>query len=85
MGLCTQVFNVGNCQPNLLEFALADPDGQDGEFDPKTGQQYMLSKGDVFQIPPGNVYRIENHSYVLNYSVMTTSHWFTYCLVTVML
>ena len=22
--------------------------------------------------------------YVLNYSVMTTSHWFTYCLVTVM-
>ena len=22
----------------------------------------LLSKGDMFQIPPGNVYRIENHS-----------------------
>lgn len=62
VGLCSQVFNVGDCQPNSLEFALADPSGQDGEFDPKTAQRFLLSKGDMFQIPPGNVYRIENHS-----------------------
>ena len=62
VGLCSQVFNVGDCQPNSVEFALADPNGQDGEFDPKTAQRYLLSKGDMFQIPPGNVYRIENHS-----------------------
>ncbi|EJK76486.1 hypothetical protein THAOC_01743, partial [Thalassiosira oceanica] len=62
VGLCSQVFNVGDCQPNSVEFALADPNGQDGEFDPRTAQRYLLSKGDMFQIPPGNVYRIENHS-----------------------
>ncbi|KAL9185570.1 hypothetical protein ACHAXT_003347 [Thalassiosira profunda] len=62
VGLCSQVFNVADCQPGSLEFALADPAGQDGEFDPKTAQRFLLSKGDMFQIPPGNVYRIENHS-----------------------
>ena len=62
VGLCSQVFNVGDCQPNSVEFAFADPASQDGEFDPKTAQRFLLSKGDMFQIPPGNVYRIENHS-----------------------
>jgi centromere protein C len=62
VGLCSQVFNVGDCQPNSVEFALADPASQDGEFDPATAQRFLLSKGDMFQIPPGNVYRIENHS-----------------------
>ena len=62
VGLCSQVFNVGDCQPNSVEFALADPASQDGEFDPVTAQRFLLSKGDMFQIPPGNVYRIENHS-----------------------
>ena len=62
VGLCSQVFNVGDCQTNSLEFALADPSSQDGEFDEKTAQRFLLSKGDMFQIPPGNVYRIENHS-----------------------
>ena len=62
VGLCSQIFTVGDCQPNSLELAVADPTGQDGEFDPDTAQRYLLSKGDMFQIPPGNVYRIENHS-----------------------
>ena len=62
VGLCSQVFNIGGCQANSVEFAMADPSGQDGEFDPKTAQRFLLSKGDMFQIPPGNVYRIENHS-----------------------
>jgi len=62
VGLCSQVFNVGDCQENSVEFAIADPGGQDGEFDPRSAQRYLLGKGDMFQIPPGNVYRIENHS-----------------------
>jgi centromere protein C len=62
VGLYSQVINVGDCQPNSVEFALADPSSQDGEFDPDTAQRFLLSKGDMFQIPPGNVYRIENHS-----------------------
>ena len=72
VGLCSQVFNVGDCQPNSLEFAIADPSGDDGKFDPKTAQRYMLSKGDMFQIPPGNVYRIENHSKVMKASLFWT-------------
>ncbi|KAL7466213.1 hypothetical protein ACHAXS_006505 [Conticribra weissflogii] len=62
VGLCSQVFNVGDCQPNSLELALADPSTNDGEFDHATAQRYLLSKGDMFHVPPGNVYRIENHS-----------------------
>jgi centromere protein C len=62
VGLCSQVFNIGDCQPNSVEFALADPSSQDGEFDPDTAQRFLLSKGDMFQIPPGNIYKIENHS-----------------------
>jgi centromere protein C len=62
VGLCSQVINVGDCQPNSVEFALADPSSQAGEFDPDTAQRFLLSKGDTFQIPPGNIYRIENHS-----------------------
>jgi len=62
VGLCSQVFNVGECQPNSLELALADPSTNDGEFDHATAQRYLLSKGDMFHVPPGNVYRIENHS-----------------------
>lgn len=64
---------MGDCQPNSLEFAIADPSGDDGKFDPKTAQRYMLSKGDMFQIPPGNWYRIENHSKVMKASLFWTS------------
>ncbi len=35
---------MGDCQPNSLELALADPSGQDGEFDHKTAQRYLLGK-----------------------------------------
>jgi centromere protein C len=62
VGLWTQVFAVGKCQPNSVEFALADPSFHEGEFDPTTAQSYFLSQGDMFQIPAGNLYRIENHS-----------------------
>jgi hypothetical protein len=60
VGFLSNVFSVGDCQPNSLEFALADPQGV--QFDEKTAQRFLLSKGDMFQIPPFNSYRIENHS-----------------------
>lgn len=62
VGLCSQVFNVGDCQPDSLEVAIADPEENDGKFDASTAQRYLLSKGDMFYVPAGNIYRIENHS-----------------------
>lgn len=62
VGLCSQVFNVASCQPKALEFALADPDESDAQFLPETAQRFLLSPGDMFCVPAGNMYRIENHS-----------------------
>jgi len=62
VGLCSQVFNVGDCQPQSLEFSIADPEKNDGIFDVQTAQRFLLSKGDMFHVPAGNIYRIENHS-----------------------
>ena len=60
VGDCSQVFFVGDCQPNSLEVALSNPEEPD--FDPSTAQRFLLSKGDFFHVPPNNVYRAENHS-----------------------
>jgi len=60
VGLCSQVFFVGDCQPGSLECSVANP--EENEYDPETAQRFLLSKGDVFHVPPNNVYRIENHS-----------------------
>jgi hypothetical protein len=62
VGRCSQGFNVGDCQPQSIEVAIADPDINDGKFDAPTAQRFLLSKGDMFHIPAGNVYRIQNHS-----------------------
>lgn len=62
VGLCSQVFNIGDCQPQSLEVAIADPEVNEGKFDSSTAQRFLLSKGDMFQVPAGNIYRIENHS-----------------------
>ena len=62
VGRCSQGFNVGDCQPQSIEVAIADPDLNDGKFDAPTAQRFLLSKGDMFHIPAGNVYRIQNHS-----------------------
>lgn len=77
VGFCAQVFCVLECQPNSLEVAYADPNEntqqeeeeedneeqqQQIEFIPKKAQRFLLSRGDMFQVPPNNVYRIENHS-----------------------
>jgi len=63
VGGCSQTFTVCSCQPGSLEVAFADPHSPpDGELDPETAQRFLLHPGDMFRIPPGNCYRIENHS-----------------------
>lgn len=62
VGPCAQVFNVGDCQPNSLEVSIADPDSQNGDYVRETASRYLLSKGDFFHVPAGNIYRIQNHS-----------------------
>jgi len=62
VGPCFQVFNVGECQPKSIELAIADPDTNDGNYESESAKRFLLSKGDMFQIPAGNVYRIQNHS-----------------------
>mmetsp|Transcript_17308 Transcript_17308/g.21151 ORF Transcript_17308/g.21151 Transcript_17308/m.21151 type:complete len:756 (-) Transcript_17308:470-2737(-) len=62
VGLCAQVFNIGDCQPKSVEVSIADPAINDGKYESKSAQRYFLSKGAMFHVPPGNIYRIENHS-----------------------
>eukprot|EP00978_Attheya_sp_CCMP212_P016366 scaffold42800_cov52-Attheya_sp.AAC.7 len=68
VGGCNQVFTVCRCQPKSLEIALGHPDNP--IFSPKTAQRFLLSAGDIFRVPPGNTYRIQNHSKVES-SMMT--------------
>jgi centromere protein C len=62
VGACAHIFTVVSCQPNSLEVALANPDEEEGVLDPTTAQRFLLGPGDMFRIPPGNCYRIQNHS-----------------------
>jgi centromere protein C len=62
VGTCAQTFTVCMCQPKALEVAYGDPDQPDGALDPETAQRFLLSPGDLFRVPPGNSYRLENHS-----------------------
>ena len=62
MGPCTQTFTVCNCQPKALEVAYANPDLPEGRLDPETAQRFYLSPGDLFRVPPGNCYRLQNRS-----------------------
>lgn len=60
MGKFTQMFFVSDCQDGALEVGLASPD-QD-EWVDRSAQRLLLNKGDCFYVPPGNIYRLENHS-----------------------
>ena len=62
VGACAQTFTVVTGQRKALEVAYSDPDANNGEFDPKTATRFLLSPGDMFRVPPGNCYRLENHS-----------------------
>lgn len=62
VGTFAQTFTVCTCQPKALEVAYGDPDQPGGALDPATAQRFLLSPGDLFRVPPGNSYRLENHS-----------------------
>lgn len=60
VGVYAQLFFVAQGQPGALEFGLADPSSD--EWDDSRAQRVVLSPGDSFYVPPGNMYRLENHS-----------------------
>lgn len=60
VGKHMQFFQVSRCQAGALELGIARPDVF--EFVHRTAQRVLLREGDTFFLPPGNVYRLENHS-----------------------
>lgn len=62
VGPCSQTFTVCGCQPKALEIAYGDPDLPEGILDPDSAQRFYLSPGDMFRVPPGNCYRLQNRS-----------------------
>jgi hypothetical protein len=60
VGECSQVFFLADCQDNAVEMGLADP--REEEWQDDIAQRTLLRKGDSFFVPPGNIYRLENHS-----------------------
>ncbi len=60
VGECAQVFFISECQDGALELGIADP--KEPEWHDETAQRQLLNKGDTFFVPPGNIYRLENHS-----------------------
>ena len=63
VGGCAQVFTVVTCQPGALEVAYSDPeDEDDSTFNPDTAQRFLLEPRSMFRVPPGNTYRLCNHS-----------------------
>lgn len=61
VGQAVQLFYVTGCQPKSLEVALA-PETDDDFFTSKFTTHFLLSPGDEFYVPPGNVYYVKNHS-----------------------
>ncbi|KAI9907430.1 hypothetical protein PsorP6_003644 [Peronosclerospora sorghi] len=61
VGQAVQVFYVTGCQPKSLELALA-PETDDDFFTSKHASHFLLSPGDEFYVPAGNVYYVKNHS-----------------------
>lgn len=62
VGPCSQTFTVVTGQKKALEVAFADPDGPEGLLEEDSAQRFLLSPGDLFRVPPGNTYRLQNHS-----------------------
>ncbi|KAL4151766.1 hypothetical protein PRNP1_008704 [Phytophthora ramorum] len=61
VGQAVQLFYVTGCQPKSLELAVA-PETDDDFFTSKHTTHFMLSPGDEFYVPSGNVYYVKNHS-----------------------
>ena len=62
VGACAQTFTVVGNQDLSLEVAYGELDDDTGRLDPVTVQRFLVGWGDLFRIPPGNSYRLENHS-----------------------
>jgi centromere protein C len=65
VGLCAQIFTVIKCQPGSLELAYGDPDRDEDTTENWVAAEdghFLLSPGDAFLVPPGNTYRLQNHS-----------------------
>jgi centromere protein C len=62
VGPCSQTFTVCTGQKKAIEVAFADPDGPEGILEDDSAQRFMLGPGDLFRVPPGNTYRLQNHS-----------------------
>jgi hypothetical protein len=62
VGRSAQIFVVSCCQDHALEVAFADPREDDGGFNLDTADRFLLKTDMTFRIPPGNCYRLQNHS-----------------------
>lgn len=62
VGLCAQVFTVVRGQSQSIEIAYGDPENESSTWDPSTAERFLVSQGDNFLVPPGNTYRVQNHS-----------------------
>ena len=60
-GTCAQLFTVVRGQAKSIEVAYGNPE-RDTDWDAKTAERFLLAPGDNFMIPPGNSYRLRNHS-----------------------
>lgn len=67
VGELAQIFFVSACQPGSLEFALASP--EDVNWNDSNAQRVIVEQGDSFFVPPGNMYRLENHSKAVTASI----------------
>lgn len=84
VGSCAQTFTILQGQPNSIEIAYGNPNtgssDDDGPtmMDPKTAQRFLLDPGDVFRVPPGNSYRIQNHSKknecIMSWTIIRPTH-----------
>jgi hypothetical protein len=72
VGRNPQICVVLECQPDALEVAYGDPDDVEGSFNPATATRFFLRPHTLFRIPPGNCYRLENHSETDDATVMWT-------------
>lgn len=50
------------CQPSALEIAFADPDLDEGIFDPETATRFLLRPGSMVRVPQGNCCALDNQS-----------------------
>jgi len=66
VGVCAHAFTVVKCQENALELTFGDPDqSSDDLIESESATRMLLRNGSMFHIPPGNYYRLVNHSDVM--------------------